>query len=139
MKTIFKSLSIFLLLFSALLTAATISNFVDDEPVKNPIATLMAALVMIGIPAALGFILWKKATRIKTKTLAERHENTILEEVRRNGGHITPAELAMRTNLSISEAKQALEELQLAGHTEVDVTEEGALEYHFRGLKNRAK
>lgn len=137
MKTALKILSIFLIIISSLLAMAVISNFTDGTDLKSPILSFVVAFIMVGIPLGVGILLWKKAAAIKVKTLSEQYENTILEEVRRNGGRITPVELAMKTRLSINEAKQALEQMQQAGHAEVNVTEAGALVYSFSGLSGK--
>ena len=69
----------------------------------------------------------------------KRHEKMVLETARRNGGHLTATELSMKSKLSLQESEAVLQNLQLRGHAEINVTEAGALIYHFRELGSSNK
>ena len=59
-------------------------------------------------------------------------DRELLEAMRENGGHITPAEAAMSTSLSVREADELLSELAGGGHLTVE-REGGALVYALPG------
>jgi TM2 domain-containing membrane protein YozV len=61
----------------------------------------------------------------------ETIERTSLRTARRNGGTITPGEIAIEGDWTIEEAQRALEKLAAAGHAEMRIRESGVIDYHF--------
>jgi hypothetical protein len=61
-------------------------------------------------------------------------ERELLSAIRNNAGSITPAEAAMETSLTVSEADQMLSELASGGHLQVE-SSEGALAYRLPGRR----
>lgn len=61
-------------------------------------------------------------------------ETDLLRAARRHGGRITVAVAAMETGMALSAAKSELDRLLRQGYCELDVTEDGADLYVFRGL-----
>ena len=62
-------------------------------------------------------------------------EREILSAIRDNGGSITPAEAAMETSLTVSEADSMLSELAGGGHLAV-ASRDGALFYSLPGRRS---
>lgn len=61
-------------------------------------------------------------------------ERELLSAIRDNGGAITPAEVALRTSLTVSEADRMLSELAGKGHLLVE-SEDGSLFYRLPGRR----
>jgi TM2 domain-containing membrane protein YozV len=61
----------------------------------------------------------------------ESIERTILRTARRNGGTVTPGEIAIEGDWTIEQAQKALEKLAAAGHAEMRIRESGVIDYHF--------
>jgi hypothetical protein len=61
-------------------------------------------------------------------------ERELLSAMRNNAGSITPAEAAMETSLTVSEADKMLSELAGRGHLQVE-SSEGTLVYRFPGRR----
>jgi hypothetical protein len=61
-------------------------------------------------------------------------ERELLSVMRDNRGSITPAEAAMETSLTVSEADKMLSKLAAGGHLRVE-SSEGALVYSFPGRR----
>ncbi len=61
-------------------------------------------------------------------------ERELLSAMRNNTGSITPAEAAMETSLTISEADEMLSELAAGGHLQVE-SSEGTLVYKLPGRR----
>ncbi len=59
-------------------------------------------------------------------------ERELLSAMRNNMGSITPAEAAMETSLTVSEADKMLSELSAGGHLQVE-SSEGTLVYRLPG------
>jgi hypothetical protein len=63
-------------------------------------------------------------------------ERELLSAIRDNGGSITPAEAAMETSLTVSEADSMLSELAGGGHLAVE-SRDGALFYSLPGRRGQ--
>lgn len=63
-------------------------------------------------------------------------EQRILQIAKDNGGSITVAMIALKTELSLKDAKNKLERLRKDGFCNVDLSEEGAKLYVFTGLQS---
>jgi hypothetical protein len=61
-------------------------------------------------------------------------ERELLSAMRNNTGSITPAEAAMETSLTVSEADEMLSELAAGGHLQVE-SSEGTLVYRLPGRR----
>lgn len=61
-------------------------------------------------------------------------ESELLSAMRNNTGSITPAEAAMETSLTVSEADEMLSELAAGGHLQVE-SSEGTLVYKLPGRR----
>ena len=59
----------------------------------------------------------------------ESLEKVILRTARRNKGVVTPAEVALEGDISMEEAKQALEKLVAAGHADMRIRKSGVIAY----------
>jgi hypothetical protein len=61
----------------------------------------------------------------------ESLEKTILRTAKKNGGVATPAEVALEGDISIEEAKRALEKLVSGGYADLRVRKSGTIAYVF--------
>jgi hypothetical protein len=61
-------------------------------------------------------------------------ERELLSAMRKNTGSITPAEAAMETSLTVSDADEMLSELAVGGHLQVE-SSEGTLAYRLPGRR----
>lgn len=59
----------------------------------------------------------------------ESLEKVILRTARKNKGVVTPAEVALEGDISMEEAKQALEKLVAAGHADMRIRKSGVIAY----------
>ncbi|WP_338761703.1 hypothetical protein WAF17_16015 [Bernardetia sp. ABR2-2B] len=95
---------------------------------------LLGSLALGVIPAGLGFFLWRASRIGQRKFLMNKYERQILEVASQNGGHLTPTELAMKTDLSLKESKKVLETMQLEGYSELKISPNGSIMFYFREL-----
>ena len=61
----------------------------------------------------------------------ESPEKTILRVARKNGGQVTPGEVAIEGDLSVDEARKELDKLAKNGMAEVRVRSSGVIVYYF--------
>lgn len=91
-----------------------------------PFVIAAAALLGVGIS---GFAKQRRALPSPVNK-----ERDLLSAIRDNGGHITPAEAAMQTSLTVREADKMLSELAAGGHLHVE-SERGTLFYSLPGRR----
>ena len=65
------------------------------------------------------------------KTVAAFVEKQILLAAKEENGVVTPALIALKTDLSIQEAEKKLDEMAQNGYTMMQVRENGRIEYEF--------
>lgn len=61
----------------------------------------------------------------------ESIEKTILRTARKNGGAVTPGEVALEGDFTVEEAKKALDKLAAAGNAEMRIRSSGVVVYVF--------
>lgn len=61
----------------------------------------------------------------------EDPEKTILRVAKKNGGFVTPGEVALEGDLSVDEARKRLEKMTAAGLAEMRVRQSGVVVYFF--------
>ncbi len=61
----------------------------------------------------------------------ESVEHSILRAAKKNGGLVTPGEVALEADITMEEARNALEKLAAAGHAEMRVRSSGVVVYVF--------
>lgn len=90
------------------------------------------------LPAIRGIskILQARVDHKDHEQLTERHtegvERTVLLLAKEHKGRLTPALVAVNSNVTLDEAEKQLNELVDKGYAELDVTEDGRMEYLFR-------
>ena len=67
----------------------------------------------------------------KAVETAQYPERAILQAARDRQGKVTPALIALDSNLSIEEAEKALHYMASHGYATMEVTENGSIEYIF--------
>lgn len=89
---------------------------------------------VIGAAACLGYGVPKVLENRRALPGAGDRERELLSAVRENSGSITPAEAALETSLTVTEADRMLSELASGGHLNVR-SEEGSLVYSLPRLR----
>ncbi len=111
------------------------SILVIEDEVNNNIfnADIIIILLMLGVlPLFLGvWLLWEGNRNAKATKIAQNQEN-LLAHARASQGKITITEAALVLKKSIAEAKAALDELHAKEIFEIEISQEGALEYVLR-------
>ena len=88
--------------------------------------------VLGGVPFLIGLWLWRRVLRSSRRRHAEERERIILGLAARSEGRLTIQALAYESDLTLQEAKKALEALHLDGHCTADVADDGEMSYVFR-------
>jgi hypothetical protein len=64
----------------------------------------------------------------------EERERLVLRLAKDRGGRLTVADVAMNSDLSTQQAQEVLSKCNVRGLTEMDVSDDGAVVYVFRGI-----
>lgn len=89
--------------------------------------------IFLGLPfLGLGGALTYVSLRQKQRTRRETIEAKVIQAAIARNYRITPAEVAMLTDLSLTEAREYLETLARSGQIAVEIGENGMLIYCFR-------
>lgn len=88
-------------------------------------------LAMGAIPTALGYLLIRWSVNGRRKAVFKGYEQLTLEQAKMLNGKITAVQLATNTKLSLEEANQILQKLQMDGYVHLNHSEHGAIIYEF--------
>ncbi len=96
----------------------------------------LVAFFVFMFPASVLLALGLSRLEQQRKVVSPRvsKERELLSAIRNNMGNITPAEAAMETSLTVSEADKMLSELAAGGHLQVE-SSEGTLVYRLPGRR----
>jgi uncharacterized membrane protein len=124
----------------AFLSLGAIINLTEGK--EESVVGWLAMVFLLGVmPMGLGAYLIKKSTQIR-KTLSAQNEHMteqlmerkILQVAAELGGKVTPSEIALKTHISLDKAHLLLQNMQEGGYAELEITQTGAIIYHFRGF-----
>lgn len=127
-------------LFGAFLTLGGIMNFAEDT--EESMIGWIALILLMGVgPLALGVWLIKKSSQMKKEYISESEnmteqmmERKVLQIAADLGGKVTPSEIALKTHITLDKANGLLINMQEAGYAELEITQSGAIIYHFKGF-----
>ena len=128
-----KVAGILLILMGSVFTSIIFVAIFEEDP-KERISTIGGGIILGVIPLITGLLLWKGSSNGERKSLINKYEREILEAASKNEGHLTPTELAMKTDLNIKESKKVLETMQIEGYCELKISPNGAIIFYFREL-----
>lgn len=127
-----KIIGMFFLVTGSIITIAVMSSLFTDQ---EKIGETIGGTFLIGVlPTILGFLLWSSSKKNERKFVMNKYERQILEVASQNGGHLTPTELAMKTDLNLKESKKVLETMQIQSYCELKISSNGSILFYFREL-----
>ena len=128
----------------------------DEKSNAYPYVMIALGLAFVGFGVSVGLTAWNlvpffvfvfpasvllalglsRLEQQRRKAVSPRvsKERELLSAIRNNVGSITPAEAAMETSLTVSEADKMLSELASGGHLQVE-SSEGTLAYRLPGRR----
>lgn len=121
-----------LLVIGSIFFLAMLSNISTGQ--NEFLDGLLGGFAIGVIPALGGFFLWRTSRIGERKFLMNKYERQILEAASQNNGHLTPTELAMKTDLTLKESKKVLETMQIESYCELKISPNGSILFYFREL-----
>ncbi|MEM1179673.1 MAG: hypothetical protein AAGM22_15095 [Acidobacteriota bacterium] len=95
------------------------------------VATATIALGFGVLPMAVAFWLFRSVWHSSRRRRGELAERRVLMLAGRTGGWLTPLQVARATDLTIDEAKGLLEKLNIEGHCQIELADDGVVSYRF--------
>ncbi len=130
-----KTVGILLSIMGVTFTSVIFFALFTDEPEKAD--TILGGFILGVVPLITGILLWRSSKIGERKFLMNKYEQQILQVASQNGGHLTPTELAMKTNLNLKESKKVLETMQIEGYCELKISPNATIVFYFRELDKR--
>lgn len=121
---------VFLTCFGLLITLGVLVSIGKERP--GTLAGDIFGLIAMGIAPTIGGI-WLVRREILAKREEEHEalERTILMLAREKKGKLTPSEVALKTQLSLEEAREHLLRMQERGFAVLHTSERGAIVFEF--------
>ncbi len=100
---------------------------------KYTLLTDFLLTLLFGVLPLVGGVLLYQRVRANTATRkADEWERTVLQVAKRHHGIVTAMDVASNSALTLEQAKDTLDQLNLKGFNEMDVSELGTIVYKFR-------
>lgn len=127
----------------ALLALLMLAGFFNADVALAAPATLAALAITVGLPAVGAALLARGHFAEKSRLSGRRAElmrNTVDAEIMRlageRGGRLTAVEVAVALAMTPDAAAEALKQLGIRGHADVQVTDDGVLVYEFYDIRH---
>ena len=93
--------------------------------------TWVITLTLGALPILVAFWLFRSVWRSSSRRLNERLENQVLQLSARVGGRLTPMQVARAPRLTLEESKALLDRLDIEGHCQIELADDGVISYRF--------
>ena len=94
--------------------------------------TWAITLALGALPILVAFWLFRSVWRSSGRRQKEKHERQVLQLAARVGGRLTPMQVASATRLTLVESKALLDRLDIEGHCQIELADDGVISYRFR-------
>jgi cadmium resistance protein CadD (predicted permease) len=99
---------------------------------KYSLSTDVLLTVLFGIlPIICGIRLYIRTRQAVTRRSVEDSEKIVLQLAKKRRGSLTVAEVAANSILTLEQAKETLDQLNIKGFNEMDVSDSGIIVYKF--------
>lgn len=117
--------------FGFIMIAGTLIDLFDRTGQNSP-ASDLTLLILIGIlPLLFGIWLFQRTQADASRRALAARERTILTLAGHHGGVLTIPEVAEESDMSLEQAKEILNRLNLKGYNEVAASDSGTILYKF--------
>ena len=113
----------------------TLFGVISSATMVDGMNLLLGFMILFAPPLALGLYLLISSEKKIKKIQMDEKENLVLNLAVKNKGILTQVSLAKSTKLTLNESGAILNEMTTKGIAQVDVNENGVIEYHFNSLK----
>jgi hypothetical protein len=113
----------------------TLFGVVSSATMVGGMQLFLGSMILFAPPLAVGIYMIKSSVKKIRIIQTDEKENLVLNLASKNRGILTQANLAKSTKLTLSESGLILNEMTTKGIAQVEVNDNGVIEYHFNSLK----
>ena len=117
--------------FGVVILAGVCIQALEGTSKYSLITDMMLTLVFGILPIACGIGLYKRVRQGVTRRTVEDSEKIVLQLAKKRHGVLTVVEVAANSALSVEQAKATLDQLNIKGFNEMDVSDAGIIVYKF--------
>lgn len=119
-------------IFGLIIIAASLDD-IFKKTASDSVPSNIVFLILIGIlPLVLGVWLFRRTQVGASKRALEARERTVLDLASHHMGVLTVPQLAEESGMTLEQAKEILDRLNLKGFDEMAVSESGMVVYKFQ-------
>ena len=93
--------------------------------------TWIVTLTLGALPILVAVWLFRSVWRSSSRRQNEKLERQVLQLSARVGGRLTPMQVARTTRLTLEESKALLDRLDIEGHCQIELADNGVISYRF--------
>jgi hypothetical protein len=117
--------------FGIVLIAGVSIQFLEGTSKYSTVTDVLLTILLGILPLGYGVWLYRRVRQAVTRRTVDDSEKIVLRLAQRRQGVLTVAEVAANSTLSVEQAKETLDQLNLKGFNEMDVSDAGILVYKF--------
>lgn len=106
---------------------------ISTTPADGMGGLVVMMLIGAGFGAA-GVYWWRFVTGADVRRRLEYQDKAILAVASRHRGVVSVSQIALETDLSTDEAREAVERMCIRGLAQPDIQDDGSIQYRFGGL-----
>jgi hypothetical protein len=118
--------------FGVVLLAGVCIQALEGTSKYSLVTDVMLTIVFGILPIACGIGLYKRVRQAVTRRTVEDSEKIVLQLARKRHGALTVVEVAASSALTLEQAKETLDQLNIKGFNDMDVSDAGVIVYRFR-------
>jgi hypothetical protein len=117
--------------FGIVMIAGVSIQFFEGTSKYSMVTDVLLTILLGILPLGYGVWLYRRVRQAVTRRTVDDSEKIVLRLAQRRQGVLTVAEVAANSTLSVEQAKETLDQLNLKGFNEMDVSDAGILVYKF--------
>lgn len=118
--------------FGVVMIAGVLIGILNHTSQYTLLTDVLLVLLFGALPLVGGVLLGQRIRANTATRQADAWEKTVLQVAKRHHGMVTAIDVACNSVLTLEQAKDTLDQLNLKGFNEMDVSESGTVIYKFR-------
>ena len=118
--------------FGVVMIAGVLIGILNHTSKYTLLTDFLLTLLFGVLPLVVGILLYQRVRANAATRKADEWERTVLQVAKRHHGIVTAMDVASNSALTLEQAKDTLDQLNLKGFNEMDVSELGTIVYKFR-------
>ncbi len=118
--------------FGVVILAGVCIGIVEGTSKYSLVTDLLLTILFGMLPVVCGLGLYKRIRQAVTRRTVEDSAKIVLQLAQKHHGALTVVDVAANSALTLEQAKDTLDQLNIKGFNEMDVSDAGLIVYKFR-------